>query len=431
MPTFHLVAILVTLTALFSYLNHRYIHLHTSIGVMLIALVLSLGIILLGDLGLGIKQWANELVQKLDFNQAVLQWMLGALLFAGSLHVDINELSRHRGVVGLLATFGTAASMLIVGSLTWLTLHWLGLALPLIDCFLFGALISPTDPVAVLAVMKSAGAPKSLETKIAGESLFNDGIGVVLFLTLLGVARGAEPVAAGHLLSLLLHQVAGGALIGFLAGLTAYSMLKRVDQYQVEVLITLALVLGGYALAESLHTSAPIAMVVAGLLIGNQGRAFAMSPNTRLHLDMFWLLIDEILNAILFVMIGLEVLVMHFTTLHLLAVLLIIPIVLLAAGSASAHPSCSTSGATASHASPSPSSPGPACAAASPSLWPSPSPQAPTAPPSWPSPTASSSSPSSFRAPPSNPSSAAAHHPSPPHLIEQYISPQPSPPNTP
>ena len=330
MGTFQVIAILLTLTALCSFINYRYLHLHTSIGVMLLSLLLSLALVLLGDSGLGITPFAKNLLAHVNFNEALLQWMLGFLLFAGAMHVDAAELARQRGVVALLATAGTAASMSIVGGLAFVSLRCVGLQMPPLYCMLFGALISPTDPVAVLAIMKIAGAPKSIETKLAGESLFNDGIGVVLFLTLLAIAQGNQSTSFTAVTWLLLREVIGGALIGFLAGALVFQLLKQVDQYQVEVLLTLALAMGGYALADALHTSAPIAAVVSGMLIGNTGRSSAMSTQTRNHLDTFWELIDETLNAVLFLMIGLVMLTLHFNHRHWLAVLLIIPVVIFA-----------------------------------------------------------------------------------------------------
>jgi CPA1 family monovalent cation:H+ antiporter len=205
------------------------------------------------------------------------------------------------------------ASTFIVGTLTWLILGFLSISVSFIYCLLFGALISPTDPVAVIGILKSVGVPKNIETKIAGESLFNDGIGVVVFLIILELALGGQEITLGGVTLLFLEEAVGGAVLGLVIGMLAYQMLKRVNNYQVEVIITLALVMGGYALADRIHTSGPIAIVVAGLLIGNQGRAFAMSEITREHLDDFWELVDEILNALLFMLIGLEMLIMPFT----------------------------------------------------------------------------------------------------------------------
>lgn len=331
MSLFEIIAILLTLAALFSYINYRVIHLPTTIGVMLIALFFSLGLIFLGTFFPVVNLWATELLTRIDFNEALLHGMLAFLLFAGALHVNINELTDQYRVITVLATFGVLASTFLVGSLAWLAINpLLAGGVPILYCYLFGALISPTDPIAVLGIMKTAGAPPSLKTKIAGESLFNDGIGVVVFLVLLNIATGHHGVDAYQIVLLFVQEAVGGALFGFGAGYLAYLMLKQVDNYQVEVLVTLALVTGGYALAEALHFSAPIAIVVAGLLIGNQGRQFAMSDQTREHLDTFWELIDEVLNAVLFVLIGLEVMVIAFSHKIILAGILAIVIVLAA-----------------------------------------------------------------------------------------------------
>jgi CPA1 family monovalent cation:H+ antiporter len=228
----------------------------------------------------------------------------------------------------VLATVSVVVSTALVGMMVWLVLDWLGVPVPLLHCLLFGALISPTDPIAVLTMLKSLGAPRTLATQIAGESLFNDGVGVVVFLALLEAAAG--DVAPAGVLALFAQEALGGAAFGLGAGLVAYWMLKRIDHYQVEILISLALVSCGYLVADRLHLSAPIAIVVAGLLIGNQGRALAMSERTREHLDTFWELVDEILNAMLFVLIGLEVLVLTVRREYVLAGVAAIPIVLLA-----------------------------------------------------------------------------------------------------
>ena len=330
MELFHILAILVTLTALFSYVNHRYIGLPVTIGVMLIALIMSLCLTILDRLGLELQRTAETLLSSIDFDETLLHGMLSFLLFAGALHININDLAERKWVIGFMSTFGTLLSVFLVGSLTWIALGWLSIPLSYIHCLLFGALISPTDPIAVLSILKGSGSPKSLETKITGESLFNDGIGVVAFLIILEVATGAHEVRAAHIARLFAQEALGGALFGMAIGFMAYWMLKSVDNYQVEILVTLALVTGGYALAGVLHVSGPIAIVVAGLFIGNQGRLLAMSDATRHHLDIFWELIDEILNAVLFVLIGLEVLVLTITRQYLLAGLIAIPIVLFA-----------------------------------------------------------------------------------------------------
>jgi CPA1 family monovalent cation:H+ antiporter len=331
MSLFEIIAILLTLAALFSYINCRTIKLPTTIGVMLIALLFSLGLIFLGKFFPEIRRWATELLIRVDFDETLLHGMLSFLLFAGALHVNINDLTNQYRVIAGLATFGVLASTFMVGTLTWLLINpVLGIDISVLYCYLFGALISPTDPIAVLGIMKTSGAPPSLKTKIAGESLFNDGIGVVVFLVLLGIATGGHEINPGHIALLFIQEAVGGVLFGFGAGYLVYYMLKQVDNYQVEVLITLALVSGGYALAETLHFSAPIAIVVAGLLIGNHGRQFAMSDVTREHLDKFWELVDEILNAVLFVLIGLEVMVISFSYSIIVAGVLAVLIVLAA-----------------------------------------------------------------------------------------------------
>ena len=331
MDLFSILAALLTLAALFSYLNYRYIHLPTTIGVMLIALVGSLAVVGLHQVGiLNLEEPVRALLSSIDFDVAVLEGMLSALLFAGALHVNLNDLAEEKLTITVLATVGILLSTVIVGASTYFVAGWLGFDLPFVYALLFGALISPTDPIAVISLLNTAGVPKSLETKIAGESLFNDGVGVVIFLIILELATGHEPVTVGHAAGLFLQEAGGGALFGLVAGYLAFRMLKEVDNYQVEVLITLALVTGGYALAMKLHLSAPIAVVVAGLLIGNHGRAFAMSETTREHLDTFWELIDEILNAVLFLLIGLEVLVIAFEPSIFAMAVLAIPIVLFA-----------------------------------------------------------------------------------------------------
>lgn len=330
MELFDVIALLITLTAALSYLNHRYVKLPTTIGVMSIALVMSIVLIGLGKLGFGVEDIARDLLKRVDFDDALLQGMLSFLLFAGALHINLNELREQRWVITILATFGVVASTFLIGSALYYLLPVLGLQLGYTYCLLFGALISPTDPIAVIGILKSARVPKSLEIKVAGESLFNDGVGVVVFVALYEIAVNGEGVAWGHIGELFLMEAVGGALFGLAIGYLAYRMLKSVDNYQVEVLITLALVMGGYALAAALHLSGPIAIVVAGLMTGNQGRSLAMSDVTREHLDMFWELIDEILNAVLFVLIGLEVLVLSFRKEYLLAGLAVIPVVLLA-----------------------------------------------------------------------------------------------------
>ena len=325
------IALLLTLAALFSYLNERFLRLPTTIGIMLISLFLSVSLLLIGKLGWpSLQVEAQHFLRGIDFHQTLMHGMLSFLLFAGALHINLNDLAKQKGVIITLATFGILLSTVIVGSLSYWLLNSLGLNISFLYCLLFGALISPTDPIAVLSILKRAGVSKTLEVKVAGESLFNDGVGVVVFLVLLGLVTGDSSATPAGIGLLFIQEAVGGILFGMLCGLAVYWLLKSVNQYQVEVLLTLALVMGGYALATAIHVSGPIAVVVAGLFIGNQGRVFAMSDETRGHLDKFWELIDEILNAVLFVLIGLEVLVLSLEMEYLLAALGIIPMVLLA-----------------------------------------------------------------------------------------------------
>lgn len=330
MRLFDIIAILITLSALFSWFNARFLRLPTTIGLMLISLLMSLTLLAPIPGTDGFEQDVKLMLAGVDFNETLLHGLLSFLLFAGALHVNLHDLAKQKWVISALATASVIGSTFLVGGGTYLLFGWLGLQIPLIYCLLFGALISPTDPIAVMGILKSAGASKSLETKIAGESLFNDGVAVVVFLVLAQIAAGGEGVSVPGVLELFLQEALGGLLFGLVTGWIALAMLCRVDNYQVEVLITLALACGGYALAEHMHLSAPIAVVVAGLLIGNTGRARAMSAQTTEHLDTFWELVDEVLNAVLFVMIGLEVMIISLAQDYLVAGLLAIPLVLIA-----------------------------------------------------------------------------------------------------
>ena len=328
MGLFEIIAILLTLSAVFSFINYRFLKLPNTIGLMLIGLLFSLLLIAISRFFPGSKQWAVAMLGQIDFDETLLHGMLSFLLFAGALHVNINDLRDQYRIILGLATAGVVLSTFIVGILSWGMLNLFGFNISFIYCLLFGALISPTDPIAVLGILKKAGAPKSLETKIVGESLFNDGVGVVIFLILLEIATSGYEMSAARVVMLFVQEAIGGGLLGLGTGMLAYWMLKQVDNYQVEILITLGLATGGYALAEALHLSAPIAIVVAGLFIGNHGRSFAMSEDTRQNLDTFWELADEVLNAVLFLLIGLEVMVLSYNWLSLAAALLAIVIVL-------------------------------------------------------------------------------------------------------
>ena len=330
MTAFQIIALLISLTALFSYLNYRWFRLPATIGVMLIALLVSLGLIATRLFAPSIEHEAAQMLKQIDFDDTLMQGMLCFLLFAGALHINLNDLAEQRGVISTLAIAGVVISMFVFGTSIHFMLGWLGLPLSYSWCLLFGALISPTDPVAVIGILKAAKVPHTLEVQIAGESLFNDGIGVVAFIVLHEIAVSGKKASTGHIAQLFLEEAVGGAVFGLVVGWVTYRLLKSVDNYRVEVMLTLALVVGGYALASAIHTSGPIAIVVAGLFIGNHGRAFAMSETTRKNLDTFWELIDEILNALLFVLIGLEVLVLTFTRDLFFAGLLAIPAILIA-----------------------------------------------------------------------------------------------------
>lgn len=323
-----LTAILVTFCALFAFVNYHFLKLPTTIGIMVIALVLSGVILALPLVGLDISATVENILNNIDFSEALLHGMLSFLLFAGALHVELDSLKKQKYIIGILAVCGTIFSTVVVGY----SLHYLaglfGLEIALIYCFLFGSLISPTDPIAVMAILRKAGISEALRTKVVGESLFNDGIAVVIFVTLLGVANsGSVEIHATAIL--FLQEAVGGLILGFVLGYITFIMLRSVDNYQVEIFLTLALVMGGYELALFLHTSGPIAMVVSGLLIGNLGRTLAMSDKTKENLDNFWELIDEFLNALLFMLIGFEILILTFNQQAFYIGLIMIPLLLL------------------------------------------------------------------------------------------------------
>ncbi len=337
MGLFQSFALVLTVTALFGFVNERWIKLPTPIGVTLVALVTSLGLLLFRDTAL--THWAQGFLDSLNFGTLVLQGLLSFLLFAGSLHVNLEDLGRQGWPIVVLATVGVVISTVVVGLLTYVGAGLLGYGLPLAWAFVFGALISPTDPIAVLGILRRLGVRHDVETLVVGESLFNDGVGIVVFLAALefAMAAGGGHGASNGTAALFVREALGGLALGFVLGVTTYLLLRAVDQYTVEVLLTLALVSGGYALADAAHMSGPLAMVVAGLFIGNRGRMLAMSSTTREHLDTFWELVDEILNAVLFVLIGLEILVLakgYPWPLALLAIPLVLVARLVSAGAA-------------------------------------------------------------------------------------------------
>lgn len=306
MSIFELIAALLAIAALLGYVNARWLRLPTTIGIMLISLAFSLVLVAAGHFIPSVSGTAESIVGQIDFHGTLLDVMLCYLLFAGALHVNLEDLARQKFVIALMATLGVVLSTFLVGTCVYFLLPLFGLGLPYMPCLLFGALISPTDPVAVLGILKKAGVPRSLETKITGESLFNDGVGVVVFLALLGIVAGGHAPSPGHIAHLFAVEVLGGIAFGAVLGCLGYYLLRSLDNYHIEILITLAIVTGGYALASAWHLSGPLAMVVAGLMTGNRGRRLAMSDTTRKNLDVFWELVDEILNALLFTLIGLE-----------------------------------------------------------------------------------------------------------------------------
>lgn len=331
MSLFSIITFIVVLSALLGYLNVRFLKLPGTIGLLVASLVFTAGVIIVGRFDPYVISVAQEFVDSLDFRKALMEFMLCFLLFAGSLHTNFALLVAHKWPIIIFATVGVLFSTLVVGALMYAVLGLLGVHIPFLHCLIFGALISPTDPVAVLGILKKARVPKKLETKIIGESLFNDGIGVVIFLTLLGLAQaGGHGLDLSHVGLVLVEEVGGGIALGLLTGYLCYHAMRSIDHYQTEVMLSLAFVMGSFWVASQLHFSGPIAMVVAGLFLGNESAKTARSRTTEVYLEKFWEILDILLNYVLFVMIGLELLVIDFDRFEVVAGLFAIVIVLVA-----------------------------------------------------------------------------------------------------
>ena len=330
MDYFLIIAVLVFLSAMFGYLNVRFLKLPNTIGLMLITILFTLGVFALSYFDDTLLNAERYIITQIDFKSILLDVMLSFLLFAGALHTNFEQLKVQRWPILVFSTLGVLVSTFLVGTLIYYVLQLFGLDTAYVNCLFFGALISPTDPIAVLGILKKAGVPKKLETKIVGESLFNDGVGVVVFLTIYKFATpSTENVTALDVLELFGVEVIGGILLGLFLGWVTYRLLKSIDDYDIEVIITLATVMVGTVIAQEFHISAPLAMVTAGLVVGNDTlRDTSMSEITETYVDKFWELIDILLNTLLFVLIGMEMLVLTFKVDYVLAGLLAIPIIL-------------------------------------------------------------------------------------------------------
>ncbi len=332
----NIAAVIVTLAALFGYINHRWLGLPHAIGIVVIALLASLGAIALDAIfpALALQQTVRAILANIDFHDVLMKGMLSFLLFAGALHVNLDDLLSRKWAIGTMATAGVLMSTFMVGFAVYGVSSALDIAIPLSYCLVFGALIAPTDPVAVLGILKTVKLPQSLEAKIAGESLFNDGVGVVVFIIMVAIAGGGghsgESVGTLDVIRLFAQEALGGAALGLAAGYIAYRAMKSIDEHNLEVLITLALVMLTYGVAAALHLSGPIAVVIAGLLIGNRGTRLAMSEKTRDHVQKFWSLLDEIMNSALFLLIGFEVFALSISGNVVALMIIAIPIALAA-----------------------------------------------------------------------------------------------------
>ncbi|MEZ4822503.1 MAG: cation:proton antiporter [Ignavibacteria bacterium] len=303
MEIFPLFSILIVLSAGFAYINFRILKLPDSIGLMLVSLLFSILILIIGHFYPSLIDVLSATLESIDFSELLLEGMLSFMLFAGAIHIKYEDLKSERLTIVLFSTLSVIISTFVVGFASYYLLQVFGINVNIIHALLFGALISPTDPIAVLSILKSAGVSKSLETKIAGESLFNDGVAVVVFITILKLAQPGADINAMSILFLFGQEAVGGIFLGILVGGLGYKLISHIDNYQVEVLLTLAIVMQVGTLAHYIHVSGPLAMVAAGVITGNHGKEFGMSKVTNEYIDKFWELIDGILNAILFVLI--------------------------------------------------------------------------------------------------------------------------------
>lgn len=331
MELYYSFSILIVFAAIFSYLNVRYLKLPSTIGIMIIAMIVSIALVALGKNYPGSFTGLSELIATVDFSEVLMGAMLNFLLFAGAIHISLHDLRKQRIPIIIFSSVGVIISTIVVGVLMYYAFRSLNMTIPLIECLLFGALISPTDPIAVIGILKKAGIRKSVEIKVAGESLFNDGVAVLLFTMLLELARGGEVnMTFAHVSGLFVQEAGGGLVIGVILGYIGSQAIKRINDYNVTVMITLAIVMGGYLITRYLHISGPLTMVAAGLVIGNYGKQNAMSGTDKDYLDKFWELIDEILNAMLFLIIGFELLLIPDISQYWQIGLIAIGIVLLA-----------------------------------------------------------------------------------------------------
>ena len=332
MELYYSFSALIVLASIFAYLNYRFLKLPSTIGIMVIAIVVSIFLVLFGETFLPRTfGHLNDLMNSIDFTEVLMGAMLNFLLFAGGIHINIDDLKEQFRPVVIFSTAGVVISTFVVGFGTYYLLPLVGIQLPLIYCLVFGALISPTDPVAVLSILKQANVPKSLETKVAGESLFNDGMAVVVFTVILQLAIGQEvDLSIESIGMLLLKEAGGGLLLGVVLGWVTSRLMREVDDYIISVLVTLSVVMGGYLIARQMHISGPLTMVAAGLFMGNFNTKFNMKSITQDYLIKFWELIDEILNAVLFLFIGFELLMIKDLKYFMIPGIISIVVVLLA-----------------------------------------------------------------------------------------------------